>query len=153
RRDTCPVDKHGRRQAGAHDLAVDQDAARAAHPDAAAFFRASQLEIVAQQMQQQAVRRHADRARHAVQLERQGVLAHASRVRVVRGTRSCTYTRMQITPRTLAGVTTTIAAGVVLSACASGTPGSAPTSQAVATQAAPTIQAVATSVAVGATQA
>ena len=54
---TCgAVDEDGRQEAGAHELAVDEDAAGAADADAAAFLRPGQAELVAQQVDQAQVR-------------------------------------------------------------------------------------------------
>ena len=64
RRDLAPVHEGGEREARLHALAVHEDGAGAALPEAAAFFRACQVQVLAQRVEQRRAR-----------IEREAVLA------------------------------------------------------------------------------
>src|SRR5262249_59560071 len=52
------IDGDRRQQARRHELAIDQHATRAAHADAATFFRSSQAQLITQQVDQTAMAGH-----------------------------------------------------------------------------------------------
>lgn len=72
--DPCAIDADRGQQARAHDLTVDQHAARATHANAATLLGAGQAKVVAQQVDQAAVRSDGDFARGSVEFEAHDML-------------------------------------------------------------------------------
>src|SRR5689334_8168197 len=76
--DLRAIDKDGRHQTAGDGFTVHGDGACAAHAHAAPFLRAGQTDLIADEIDETAMRRHGGLALLAVELKANGVSTHNS---------------------------------------------------------------------------